>query len=173
MPPLQQPQLGSLAEAGPHAPELLGEPPANHQRFHHRQNRGPVTDHVRLGPDLAGHRQEDAVDLRLLLLEEPDQFIVLLNGFQRLDVHGLPARTRSVDDSRNPPFRLRLDGNHKPLAANGDQFVLDATALRQPPQRLPQALLDLPLLPLDLAPNPVQVGRRVVGQRPVGQHPPA
>ena len=111
------------------------------------------------------------MNLRLLFFKQPNQFVVLLNRLQRLDIDGLPAGTSSMNDTRNAPLRLRLDRNHEAFPTNRDQLVLNAATLRQPPQRLAQTLLDLPLLALDLAPDAIQVRRGVVGERTVRQHP--
>ena len=49
-------------------------------------------DPERLLADRARHRDQDAVDLRLLFIEQPDELVVLLDGLDRFDKDGLPTR---------------------------------------------------------------------------------
>src|SRR5579875_1803329 len=64
---------------------------------------------------------------------------------------------------------LHLDGDHKALAANGDQFFLQRAALRKPPQISLQRLLDGSLLLLDVAAQSGELERSAVIQRSVRQ----
>ena len=69
------------------------------------------------------------MDLRLLLIEQPDQLVVLLDGLKRLDKHRLARRRRAMNDAGNLPLELRLDRDDEAVAANGDQLVLRAAAV--------------------------------------------
>ncbi len=54
-----------------------------------RERGRPSTSERSMGADLAGEGDEDAMNLGLLFFEEADQFVVLLDGFEGLDVDGL------------------------------------------------------------------------------------
>ena len=73
------------------------------------------------------------MNLRLLFLQHPHQFVVLLDGLQRLDEHGLAARTRAVDHALHAAFLLDLYWDDKALPADGDELVLHRAALGQAP----------------------------------------
>src|SRR5271170_6412743 len=123
MPCLRETQferLGGIAKPRPNALKILGEARTDHQRFDDSQDLRSLADHLRLRANLAGHGEEDAMDLRLFLFKEPHQFVVLLDCFQWLDIYSLPAGTCAVHNSGNTAFRLGLDRNHEALAANRD-----------------------------------------------------
>ena len=75
-------------------------------------------------PDAARHLDQNAVNLRLLFIEQPHQLVVLFDGFERLDENGLPARAGAVHHALHAPFLLDLYRDHKALTANCDQLVL-------------------------------------------------
>ena len=110
------------------------------------------------------------MNLLLLIFQQSHQVVVQLNRLQGLDVHRLPAGARSMHHALHAALPLRLDRNHKALAANRDHFVLHRAALGIPPQRGAQTLLNRPLLPFHLAPDAPQLGRSIVGQRPIRQN---
>jgi hypothetical protein len=56
--------------------------------------------------DAAGHLQQDAMNLGELLVEQADEFVVLLDGFERLDVNGLAAGAGAVDYALHAAFLL-------------------------------------------------------------------
>ena len=72
----------------------------------------------------ARHRDEDAVDLRLLFVEQAHQLVVLLDRLERLHKDGLSGRRRPMNDAGNLALELGLHGNDEAIAANGDQLVL-------------------------------------------------
>ena len=67
--------------------------------------------------------------LRLLLIEQPYQLVILLNRLQRLDENSLSAGARAMNHAADLAFELRLDGNDKTLATHRDQLVLRAAAV--------------------------------------------
>ena len=68
------------------------------------------------------------MDLGLFFVQQANQFVVLLDGFQRLDKDGLSAGTGSVDYALDAAFLLDFDGDHEAFAADGDQFILHGAA---------------------------------------------
>ena len=76
----------------------------------------------------AGHGDEDAVDLGLFFVEEADELVVLLDGFEGFHEDGLAGRRRAVNDAGNLALELGFDGNDEAVAANGDEVVLGAAA---------------------------------------------
>ena len=101
--------------------------------------------------DAARHFQEDAANLHLLFFQQPHQFIILLDGFERFHEDGLSTGTGAVNDPLNAAFLLGFDGDDESFAANGDQFVLDCTSFGQTAQITSQRLLNETLLTLDLS----------------------
>ena len=108
------------------------------------------------------------MNLRQFFFEHPHQFIVLLNGFERLDEHGLPTGTGAVDHTLDTPFLLRLHRNYKSFAADCDQLILQSAAFGQPSQIAAQRLLDQPLLFLHLATDARKFWRGAVIERAIG-----
>src|SRR5216683_6053976 len=74
------------------------------------------------------HCDENAMNLGLLFIEQADELVVLLDGFERFDEYGLSGRRRTVDDARYLPFELGFDRNDKSVAADGDEIFLGAAA---------------------------------------------
>ena len=74
------------------------------------------------------------MNLRQLLIQQPHQFVVLLDRLQRLHKHGLPARTGTVYHTLHPALLFGLHRNHKALAAYGDQLILHCAILGQSTQ---------------------------------------
>src|ERR1700732_2949870 len=99
-----------------------------------------------MGADEAGEGDEDAVDLGLFFFEQADEFVVLLDGFERLDVDRLPGRAGAVDDPGNFALLLGLDGDDEAVAADGDEVILSLAVAGEPAQGGAQGLLDDPLL---------------------------
>jgi hypothetical protein len=109
--------------------------------------------HVRCGGDgftvlaqALGHFLQDAADLSLLFFQQTNEVIILLNGFQRLNEHGLSAGACAVNHAIDALALLSLNGNHEALTADGDKFILNGAAFRQPPQVAAQRFLDSALL---------------------------
>ena len=67
-----------------------GEAGAGLQAIDERENARAFDERHGVAADLAGEGHEDAVNLGLLLFDEAHQFVVLLDGFERLDVNRLP-----------------------------------------------------------------------------------
>ena len=108
------------------------------------------------------------MNLGLLFFQQAHQLVVLLDGFQRLDVDRLPGGTDAVDYARDAALQLRADGNDEAVAANGDQLVLGCAVAGELAQGGSQTFFDLALLALLIAANAGQLGRGIVGERAVG-----
>ena len=59
---------------------------------------------MRIAGHLARKTNEDAMNFFLLFFNEANQFIVLFDCFQRLNVYGLSRRTGAVNDAGDAPF---------------------------------------------------------------------
>ena len=115
------------------------------------------------------HLQQNAMDLGLLVFQQPHQIVVLLDGLQRLDEYGLSAGRSAVRHALHPAALLHLHRNHEAFATNGDQLFLHRAVLGKPPQIGAQRLLDGALLLLHFAANARQLRRSFVVERAVGQ----
>ena len=71
---------------------VAGEAGAGLQAVNQREDARAFNQAMRIAADLAGERDKDAMNLGLLFFNQADQLVVLLDGFERLDVDRL-ART--------------------------------------------------------------------------------
>src|ERR1700686_2127820 len=108
------------------------------------------------------------MNLRLFVIEQAHEFVVLFDGFERLDENGLPAGTSAVNHALHAALLLDLDGNDEALAADGDQLILHRAAFGQTPQVCAKGILNPTALLFDLAANPRQFSRSMVFQRAIG-----
>src|SRR6266702_3564826 len=125
------------------------------------------------GPGLlaeaGGHFKEDALDFALLFFEEADEFVVLLDGFERLDKDGLARGTGSVNDTLDAALLLGFDGDDETVATDGDQFVLQSIAFGEAAKIATKRVLNATALPLDIATYAAEGGRGVVVEGSVGR----
>src|SRR5208282_2439368 len=149
---------------------VFGEAGFGELEFQFGEDVGSGQDRIRVFSDLARHFQQDAVNLGLFFIQQAHQFVVLLDGFERLDKHGLSAGTGTVNHALHSAFLFDFYRDYEALAADGDQFVLHGAAFGEFPQVAAQRVLDLPLLLLDLAANAAQFGRSAIVERAVGQN---
>src|ERR1700689_3110923 len=68
------------------------------------------------------------MNLGELFVEQADEFVVLLDSFEGLDVDGLAAGAGAVNYALDAPFLLDLDGDDEAFAADGYEFVLPGAA---------------------------------------------
>src|SRR4029077_7293279 len=120
--------LIALGERHLYAVVVFGEAGFGELEFQFGQDVGSGQDRVGVLADFARHIEEDAMDLGLFFIEQTDKFVVLLDGFERLEKDRLAARTGAVDDALYAPFLLDFDRDHKALAADGDELVLHGAA---------------------------------------------
>ena len=100
--------------------------------------------------DARGHFTQNALHLCLLFLQQAHQLVVLLNGLQRFDEHGLTAGADAMNDSLHAPLVLGFHRNDKAFAANGDRVRPAAFRLSESRRRSsPQGFLDEQALPLN------------------------
>ena len=130
--------------------------------FQFGQHFGGGQDRVGVFTDAAGHLQQNPVDFRLFFVQQPDQFVILLDGFEGFDKNRLPAGTRAVDYALHPSFLFNFHGDNEPLAADRNQFVLQCAAFGKTPQIAAQRFLNQPFLLFDLSPDARQFRRRAV-----------
>jgi len=109
------------------------------------------------------------MDFSLFFFEKADQLVVLLDGFERLDVDRLPGGACSVDNAGDATLLLGLDGDDEAVAADGDEVVLRLVVGGEPAQGGAQALFDDALLALLFVSDAGKLGACVVGERAVGE----
>src|ERR1019366_4279711 len=148
---------------------VLGEAGFGELEFEFGEDVGGGQDRVGVFSDVARHLQQDAMNLGEFFIQQAHQFVVLLDGFERLDKNGLSAGTGAVHDALHAALLLDFHRNHKTLAADGDQFVLHGPAFGEFPQVAAQRFLNLTLLLLDLTANAAQFGGSAVVESAVGQ----
>ena len=157
----------AIGKDGPNTIQILRELRVGKVRFHLRQHLGATRERACLLADGLRHRDEDAVDLRLLLIHQAHEFVVELDGLHRLDEDGLSRRRGAVDNAGNLAAELCLYGNHKAVAANGDEVFLRAARIADCPQLPAQALFDGLVLAIHRLANARKLRRRGVGERAV------
>ena len=109
---------------------------------------------------------EDPIDLLPLRTGRLGLAVAQLDDLERLDEERLARARRVVDDAGHGAARARLDGEHGPAAALGDEVLLEvlphAASARQPAQLVgdpPAALAELPAQAAELGRGAVlQVG---------------
>src|SRR5271167_5024078 len=75
-------------------------------------------DAVVVFADAAGHFEEDAMNLGELFVEQADEFVILLDGFQGFDVDGLATGAGAVNYALDAAFLLNFDGDDEAFAAD-------------------------------------------------------
>ncbi len=108
------------------------------------------------------------MDFGEFFVEEADEFVVLLDGFEGFDVDGLAARAGAVNYALDAAFLLDFDGDDEAFAADGDEFVLDGAAFGETAQISTQGILDGAALSLDFAADADELGGCVIVECAVG-----
>src|ERR1035437_6500784 len=119
---------------------------------------------MRVAADLASESDKNAVDLGLFFFDQANEFVVLLDGFERLDINSLSGRTGAGDNARNAALEFAADGDDEAVAADGDEVFLGCAVAGELAQSGTEAFFDDALLALLIAADAAQLGRRVVGQ---------
>ena len=99
---------------------------------------------------------------------QADQFVVLLDGFERFDVNGLARGAGAVNHAGDTPLQFGADGNHEAVAANGDQVFLRRASRGELAKRGAEALFNKALLALLLAANAAEPGEAPSAIEPSG-----
>jgi len=81
-----------------------------------------------LRSDAFGHLDQNAVNLDEFFFQEANEFVVLLDGFERLDKYGLAAGAGAVDNPLHAPLLFDLYRDDEAVSADRDEFVLDCAA---------------------------------------------
>src|SRR6266446_2287374 len=149
---------------------VFGEAGFGELKFQFGEDVGSGQNRVGVFSNLARHLEEDAMNLGLFFIEQAHEFVVLLDGFERLDKDGLSAGTGAVDDALHTTLLLDFHRDDKPLAADGDQLVLHGPAFGEFAQVAAQRFLDLTLLFFGVAANAAKLGRCAIVERAVGQN---
>ena len=109
------------------------------------------------------------MDFGLFIIEQADEVVVLLDGFERFHEDGLSAGTGSVDDALDAALLFDFDRNDEALAADGDELVLDGAAFGQFAEVAAERFLDLAFLFFDFAANAAEFGGSTIVEGAVGQ----
>ncbi len=83
-----------------------------------------LPDGIAIGAQAVRHLHQNAVHLAHLLFGQPHQFVVEVDGFQRLDEQSVAAGARAVNDAIQLAALPGDDGNDEALVADGDEFLL-------------------------------------------------
>jgi len=156
-------------KAGADAVVVHAEAGPGLERVHQRQDASAGDERFGVGSDEAGESDKDAVDLGLLFFEQPNQFVVLLDGFKRFNVDGLSGRAGAVNHAGDLALLLGFDGDDKAVPADGDEVVLRLVVGREAAQGRAQAFFDHALLALLLVADAGEFGARVIGECAVGE----
>jgi hypothetical protein len=108
------------------------------------------------------------VNFGLLFFEQADEFVVLLDGFERLDVDGLAGGAGAVDDAGDAALELGADGDDEAVAADGDEVFLGCAVGGELAQGGAEGFFNDALLALLLAADAVQFGEASSASEPSG-----
>src|SRR5580658_10705578 len=108
------------------------------------------------------------MDLGELFVEQADEFVILIDGFEGFDVDGLAAGAGAVNYALDAAFLLDLDGDDKAFAADGDEFVLHGAAFGEAAEISAQGVLDGAALFFNFATDADQFWRGVILERAGG-----
>ena len=122
-----------------------------------------LPDRVAVAAQPVGHFQQDAVDFAHLLFGEPDQLVVEVDGFERLDEERVAAGAGAMDDAVELAPLSRDHGDDEALVADGDELLLQNAFFAVRAEKALERILDGLLLPLDIAAQAVR-GRRWRGR---------
>src|SRR5207253_7457671 len=125
-----------VGQGNRHAVVVFGKTSFGELQFQFTQNFGRNQNRIRMLADETGHLQQDAMNLSLLFLQQSHELVILLNGFQRLDKNRLPARTRAMNYTLHSPLLLDFHRDDEALTANGDEILLNRSALDRKSTRL-------------------------------------
>ena len=162
-------QEEALAEARDDAIEIVGERRLAEDQLQFRHGDQRLADGIAVGAQAVGHLEQDAVDLAHLLFGEAHQFVVEVDGLERLDEERVAAGTGGVDHAIDLAALSGDHRDHEALVADGDELLLQHAFLAVGAQEALQRFLDRLLLPLDIAAQARQRDAGVVGHAAVGQ----
>ena len=103
----------------------------------------------------------------LLFFAQAHQFIVQIDGFQRLDKQRVPAAARAMNHAVNLALLPGHDRHHEAIVPQRDEFLLQRAVVAMRPQESLERGLNLPLLAFDVAAQPMQRHTGIVGDRAI------
>src|SRR5271163_1210632 len=108
------------------------------------------------------------MNLREFFVEEANEFVILLDGFERLDVNSLAAGAGAVNDALYAAFLLDFYRDDETFATDGDELVLYGAAFGEAAEISAQGILDGAALLFNLAADAGKFGRSVIFECAVG-----
>src|SRR5882757_5634817 len=102
MPGASEGQL--LRKDGADAIQGGGEACPSEVGFDLGEDAGAEVDCRSVFAERSSHGDENAMNLRLLFIEQADEFVILLDGFERFDEYSLFGRGRAVNDAWDLAF---------------------------------------------------------------------
>ncbi len=121
-------------------------------------------------PQQLGQLPQNAQDLALLFFAQAHQFIVQVDGLERLDEQRVAAAAGAVNHAVDLAL---LAGHHRhdeAIVAQRDELFLQRAVVAMRAEKPLQRILDLPLLALDVAPQAMQHHAGVVSQSRIGEN---
>ena len=111
------------------------------------------------------------MDLGLFFIQQTDELVVLLDGFERLDKDGLAGGGAAVNDAGDAALELGFDGDDETLAADGDEVLvrgLGGTLFAQGTGGAAEGGLDGAVLLFHGPADAAKLGAGVVRERAIG-----
>src|ERR1019366_7137675 len=115
-----------------------------------------------------GQLAQNAMNFAAFGVLESHQFVVEIDGFERLQKQSLPRGTRAMNHARQLAALPHQHGDHEPLIANRDVFVLQYTFITVGLEEAFERILNRLLLLLDVAAYAIQVRARTIEHRTIG-----
>src|SRR6185437_12811269 len=167
MPRLDQIEL--RVESGGHCGEVSGEAGLGGLELQHTHRRNRFEQRRGAGADLSREFRQDAGNFGLLQIAQADVFIVQLDGFKRLDEHGLAAGTRAMQYARSAAALLGAHWQHESVVPQRDQLILEHALAAQTAKLRSYGTLDGHALRGAAAAKARELGAGGVIQRTVGE----
>jgi hypothetical protein len=134
---------------------------------HHGQR---LPDGFGVAAEAVRHFEQDAEDLARFLFAEPHQFVIEVDGFERLDEQRASARTGAVNDAFELAALAGDDRHDEALVAYGDELLLQDAFLAVGFEEAFERSLNGFLLALDIAADAPERHAGVVGHGAVGKN---
>src|SRR5580765_6170263 len=100
------------------------------------------SDRARVQPQAGGKLAQDTVDFAGFFLGEAHQFVVELDGFERLDEERVPAAAGSVNHAIDAPLAASDHGHHEAVIADGYEVFLQRAVRMMGAQKAFERMLD-------------------------------
>src|SRR3954468_1953336 len=113
-----------LSERRNYAIEIAGETRFAEDELQLRHRRKGLPDRIAVRAEPRRHLDKNAMDLAHLLFGEANEFVVEIDGFERLDEQRMPAGARAVDHAVELAPLSCDDGHDEALIADRDELFL-------------------------------------------------